>query len=222
MYIAGNKTIEDWKNLIKRLKPTYNQNWDEAYNFFELRICTRYLKPIDAILNIKMNNGEGFAVVNLQCSLIETIESFINGWIYTYPHFINQHGIKLKSNDKIFKSFFSKRSPFKDYSIKISGGKFYQNVRCGLLHETQTKDNWKIKSDTFKAGFAYKEINHGHLIEKIIYRENFHRDLQKLIAQYKNSIVTGVEFDGISACELRENFIAKFNHICKESIPKQL
>jgi len=220
MNIAENKTIGEWEILEKKLKPAYNENWDEAYNFFELRICTRYLKPIEAILHLNTNNGEGFAIVTLQCSLIETIESFINGWIYRYPHFINQNGIKLKSNDKIFKSFFSKRSPFKHYPIKIIGGKFYKNVRCALLHETQTKDNWKIKSDTFTAGFAYEEINGGNFVEKTIYRENFQRDLKILISKYKTSIISGVEFDGISACELRENFISKFNHICKESILK--
>mgnify|MGYP000379071045 CR=1 FL=1 len=35
------------------------------------------------------------------------------------------------------------------------------------------------------------------------------------------SIITRADFDGIPACELRENFIAKFSHICTESIPKQ-
>lgn len=221
MEIAGHKTINDWNILLKKIKPTYNKNWEEAYKFFELRICTRYLKPIEAILNLNTNNGEGFAVVNLQCSLIETIESFINGWIYNYPIFINPHGTILKTNGKIFKSFFSKRSPFKNYSPKINGNYFYKNVRCGLLHEAQTKDNWKVRSDKSKIGFTYEEIKNGILVEKIIYRENLQRDLEKLITLYRNSIVTGVELDGISACELRENFIAKFNHICKESIPKQ-
>ena len=84
----------------------------------------------------------------------------------------------------------------------------------------QTKDNWKVKNDKSRIGFAYKEIKSGILVEKIIYRENFQRDLEKLITLYRNSIVTGVEFDGITACELRENFIAKFNHICTESKPK--
>ncbi|EKT3964127.1 hypothetical protein AAIP55_001649 [Flavobacterium psychrophilum] len=212
MVIAGKFTIKDWEELKIKLKPNYNMYWDEAYKYFELRICTRYLKPIDAILNMKFYNGEGFAVVNLQCSLIEMIESFINGWVFDYPNFINPKGIILNGNDKIFKSFFNNRVPFKNYTPKISGKRFYVDVRCGLLHEAQTKNNWKIK----------KGIENGNAYEfdgnfKIIYRENFQRDLKKLIENYKHSIIYGIEFDGIPACELRENFISKFNHICKES-----
>lgn len=221
MEIAGQKTIDDWNILLKKIKPTYNQNWDEAYKFFELRICTRYLKPIDAILNIKSNNGEGFAVVNLQCSLIETIESFINGCNSEYRNgktlWKKDVTIIFKSNKEIFNSFFNNRTLFKDYSPKINGKLFYQDVRCGLLHETQTKNNWKIKASATNNKKAYEFKNNF----RIIYRENFQRDLEKLITLYGNSIVTGVEFDGISACELRENFIAKFNHICTESKPKQ-
>lgn len=52
---------------------------------------------------------------------------------------------------------------------------------------------------------------------KIIYRENFQRDLKLLIEDYRKSIVNGDDFDGIPSCELRENFISKFDHICKQS-----
>ena len=67
-----------------------------------------------------------------------------------------------------------------------------------------------------------KGIENGNAYElydnfKIIYRENFQRDIQFLIDRYKNVIINGGEFDGISAYELRENFVAKFNHICLKS-----
>ncbi|EKT4547041.1 hypothetical protein JE955_001064 [Flavobacterium psychrophilum] len=212
MKIAGNLTINDWEEIEKKLKPNYNNYWDDAYDFFELRICTRYLKPINAILNLKSFKGEGFAAVNLQCSLIEMIEIFINGWVFDYPNFINPKGIILNENDKIFKSFFSNREPFKNYFPKIIGKRFYVDVRCGLLHEAQTKNNWKIKKG-IKNGNAYEFDGNF----KIVYRENFQRDLNILLEIYKNAIINGVEFDGIPSCELRENFIAKFNHICKVS-----
>ena len=223
--VAGNLTISNWVELSKNLNYEYNDNWSLAFYFFEERIKTRYINPIKSILAIGDDLGEGFAVVNLQCSLIETIESFINGWKYNYKPkgWYKTNGQKdtlMNSNQDIFKSFFDKRKPFIDYEKKIYGEEFYQNVRCGLLHETQTKNNWKIKCDTPKSGLAYQEIKNGDIVEKIIYRENFQIDLEKLIALYKISIITGVEFDGISAFELRENFIAKFNHICKESTPK--
>ncbi len=223
MRIAGNKTISDWEKLKIKLKPNYNNYWDEAYKYFELRIYTRYLKPIDAILNMKSYSGEGFAVVNLQCSLIEMIESFINGWINEGNKW-KKNNIAIKNSDiglfekanntmknvGIFISFFKYRIVFQKYNIE--GDKFFWNVRCALLHETQTKNNWKIKKGIENENAFEFEGNF-----KIIYRENFQRDLKILLETYKNAIINGSEFDGISACELRENFIAKFNHICEES-----
>ena len=194
MKLAGNLTINDWVEIEKKLKPNYNPYWDEAYKYFELRICTRYLKPIDAILNIKSYNGEGFAVANLQCSLIEMIESFINGWVYIHKPrgwYKNDQKSEVINNRCIFKSFFANRIGIKN--MKIDGGDFYDYVRCGLLHETQTKNNWKIRKG-LRDGKAYEEKD-----------------------GFKHSIIYGIEFDEIPACELRENLIAKFNHICKES-----
>ena len=119
------------------------------------------------------------------------------------------------NNVEIFQSFFDNREIFSNY--KIEGEKFFWNVRCSLLHETQTKNNWIIKTDTENCGLPFQVFNKRGVIQKIIYRENFQRDLEILIQNYKNSIIYGIEFDGISAYELRENFVAKFNHICKVS-----
>ena len=224
MKIAGNLTISNWNELSKNLNCENDDNWGLAFYFFEERIKTRYINPIKSILEIGDNLGEGFAVVNLQCSLIETIESFINGCNSEYnsrkrkTQWKKGVTIIFNSNKEIFISFFNNRTPFKE--LNIDGGLFYQDVRCGLLHETQTKNNWKIKCDTAESGLAYQEINNRNIVEKIIHRENFQIYLEKLIARYRISIITRADFDGIPACELRENFIAKFNHICTESKPK--
>ena len=224
MKIAGNLTISNWEELSANLNCGNDNNWGRAFYFFEERIRTRYINPIKSILEIGDNLGEGFAVVNLQCSLIETIESFINGCNSEYNTKIRKTQWKkgftiiFNSNKEIFISFFNNRTPFKE--LNIDGGLFYQDVRCGLLHETQTKNNWKIKCDTAESGLAYQEINNRNIVEKIIHRENFQIYLEKLIARYRISIITRADFDGIPACELRENFIAKFSHICTVSIPK--
>lgn len=208
MRIAGDLTVECWYKTRKKLKPLYNDNWEQAYNYFDQRIKTRYLKPIEAILNIGNNKGEGFAVVNIQCSLIETIECFINGWIHKHPYYIDLNGVSFKGNERVFKSFFNNR-----VKIGISGKDFYRSVRCCLLHETQTKNNWKIKKSRDKRkAFEVKESF------KILYRDGFQYEIDELLKKYKSAIVEGKPFDdNISVCSLRENFIIKMNHICKQS-----
>lgn len=219
MKIAGRKTIEDWNELTKKLNINDNENWDNAFEFFNQRIITRYLNPIDSILKSKINLGEGFAVVNLQCSMIETIESFINGCASTFnktkrrTEWKRKDDIIFNSNKEIFISFFNKREPFKNYKNKIDGGDFYENVRCSLLHETQTKGNWKIKTDIFNNKETYLEKD----INKILYRENLHEDIKTLITKYKEAVINYQDFNEFSNETLKENFILKFNYICSKS-----
>lgn len=222
MRIAGKLTTKNWEELVTNLNSEKDENWGLAFHFFEERIKTRYLNPIHTILKMEDNLGEGFAVLNLQCSLIETIESFINGWVYHndgirknlngwFQNIVQDetHIKKIQNNLYIFESFFKNHLIFK----KINGKHFYFNVRCSLLHETQTKNNWKIKLDKDNTGVNYEEKND----EKLIYRENFQKDLEKLINDYKNAIINDTKFCEIESKELRINFIAKFNHICDKS-----
>lgn len=210
MKIAGNKTVCQWEDLEQTLKNENNTCWGRAFGFFEERMETRYLKPIEAILKIRNNNGKGFAVVNLQCSLIETIESFIKGAISSNTGktiWKNKEGdIIFRKNEEIFKSFFGHNNLFE--SLNINSKDFYVNVRCGLLHETQTKNGWEIR--------VGKE-GQKSIVGKIIYREALHSDIKTLIEKYKLAIVEGAKFREIRKEDLRQNFRNKFNHLCKIS-----
>lgn len=205
--IAGKLNLNDWRTTKKTLKSNYNHNWEQAYYFFELRICSRYLKPIHSIIDINKYNGEGFAIVNLQCSLIETIESFLSGIIHRHPNFYLPNKKAFKSNSLIYKSFFKR---FKKEFNNIKGEDFYSNVRNSLLHETQTKKNWKIHANS---SLPYKkELNYHYL-----YRNKFQEVIEKILKEYKNCIINGNNFYEIPICDLRENFITKLDHICNES-----
>ena len=196
------------------------ENWDKAFLFFEKRIKTRYLNPIKRIQCMNRNIGEGFAIVNLQCSLIETIESFYNGWIYKYPDYLKKEELafcpwdstKKISSEAIFISFFKERELFKN---GIEGHDFYIRIRCGLLHETQTKGGWIIKRKSLNKDVFYEQVGN----RKIIYRNNFQKALEKVIQEYKMAIIKGGAYDELNRVELRENFKAKFEHICEISKP---
>ncbi len=92
------------------------------------------------------------------CSLlIETIQSFWEGLPSTNTADLG----RLKKNysppvefqvpesdwpnkgEDIFVAFFS-NSLFAYFFPGVDGVKFYKNIRCGLLHQAQTKDGWKL------------------------------------------------------------------------------
>lgn len=207
--IAENLTVNDWENLANILDTKKNTHWDYAFSFLETRINSRYIDPIKAIQNLNFK-GEGFAIVSLQCSLIETLESFICGIIHKHPYFYIKNKKSFRHNKTIYINFFNR---FKKKFNYLNGELFFLSVRNPLLHETQTKNNWKILLGNLGEEKAYTIEFDKH----IIYRNNFHKKLIDIFNEYKYSIIYNKNFYGIPPIELRENFISKFNHICKES-----
>ncbi len=78
---------------------------------------------------------------------------------------------------------------------------FYIDVRCGLLHEARTKNNWIIKGHSAK-GLLFEEEGH----EIILYRDDFYLALKEFIANYRQELVDSVE--------RKAAFIRKFDRLC--------
>lgn len=222
--IAGKYTVDDWIKLRAQLmdKPTNTEKWMEAYDFFKLRVETRFLKPIESILSINKNDGEGYAVCALQCVLIEFLEALYQGKLYQSPDKNNLGkqaellGItteqlekhiqptKYKSSEKFFASFLTEREPFKDFFNKKQAGIFYRHFRCGLIHEAATKSGSTIRSK--------KPGDSDCIIEKdgkgiVIFRDAFQEALLKYIENYGNDL--------IQSELLRTNFIRKMDDVAQ-------
>src|SRR5690348_1224997 len=84
--IAGSLTADDWKKFRARLMPGGNPDvWQRAFaEYFHRRLSLRYLKPINVLQNHGTFQGEGFSIVAIQCSLIEFLESSLQGKSYRY------------------------------------------------------------------------------------------------------------------------------------------
>jgi hypothetical protein len=91
-----------------------------------LRLVERYVEPIEA-----STAKHGFASVALGCLLIETLQSFREGCSDTRGE-----------SSKMFKNFFGQNHQFKRLAPRHS--KFYHAVRCGLLHQGETRQGWTI------------------------------------------------------------------------------
>ena len=90
---------KDWNNLV--LETRDSSDWDIAIKILEDRMYGRFLKQIDLLdNNPKRNVGvfAGFAIMALDCLLIETLEQFYKGKIRT------GQGM----DEKAFFNFFSK------------------------------------------------------------------------------------------------------------------
>lgn len=172
--------------------------WAKAVEeFFHDRMKTRYLEPIAVIQQGGRGVGEGFAMVSLQCALIEFLESTVEGKNFKFKGPLGTHD--YDKSGPLFVSFLATREPFKQDFDEALAKDFYVAVRCGLLHEARTKGTWRIH-----------DKNADNKIVKpgpILYRDVLQRGIVKFIADY----VAAVPRDP----NLQVAFIRKYEHLCK-------
>lgn len=131
---------------------------DRLIRFLECRYDERFLQPIRLLTAATGNwQGYGFSIMALCSLLIETIQSFWEGLPSTHTAELR----KLKNDyappaefeipprewpnrgEDIFVAFFANRL-FSPLFPGVDGVKFYTAVRCGLLHQAQTKDGFSL------------------------------------------------------------------------------
>ena len=147
-----------WNELRNKLNNdyTYSEDWELAIQLFNRRIENKFFNPIQEIINTKKLKGEGFTIVTAQCGLIESLAAFRKGKIFNHSKNAASPQYEYKKSAEIFVDFLQNQDIFKNnfYQIEPNGDKtlnvpfsakdFYQDVRCGLLHEARTKNNWVI------------------------------------------------------------------------------
>ncbi len=122
--LASNFCVGDYKRLRRE------KDRGGIAKFIYKRFSERYLAPLFSIPSEKKN---GFCMMAIACLMIEALASFRKGWKDT----------SRKGRGKsAFQSFFDNYeafAQFREYSEK-----FYWNVRCGILHQAETKGGWRI------------------------------------------------------------------------------
>lgn len=203
-YIAGSLTTEDWKKFRVSLTPGSDPAiWEKAFtDYIHGRLSSRYLDAVKLLQEHGTFQGEGFSIAAIQCSLIEFLESTIQGKSYRLrvkgtpalgPYEYDRSG-------EMFESFLVNRTPFSSEFNEATAHDFYEGVRCGLLHEARTKNGWVIWAQ-----------HGGQIIEttgaqKVLYRDDFQKALLDFIAWYKTALT--------SDPDVQAAFIRKFDSLC--------
>ena len=139
--ISNRHYSNEWPN---DLNDANSVNWPKAIEIIKARIEHRYFLPLEQIIksdedSIKYNCG--FLIMSIDCLLIETLNQFYLG-IYTSDEKYNRNNpdLNFRKNKHAFRDFFNYSSYFPDFKnnepvINL----FYNEIRCGLLHQAQTK-----------------------------------------------------------------------------------
>lgn len=218
--LFGTKTKKDWIDLRVRLQEDFDNEsaWRDVSNLLFLRLHTRFFRPIERILKMRITTGEGFAVMTLICSLIEFLESCYQGKNYRFGS--QEKEFEYSNSGQMFKDFLLNHEPFKsEFSkqvenqtakIKNFADDFYANVRCGLLHEATTSNGWTIKTyrkNSSEAKFVTIKSDE----EKIVYREMFFEKIKDFVSSYLSKICDENTFHQNI---LRNNLCIKLDFLC--------
>jgi hypothetical protein len=198
------QTDGQWMKLKSRLtaKRTNQRLWEEAYlKFYFERIETRYLRPMQLIERSGAKLGEGFAMVALFCTLVEYLESCEQGKNFRYPRGTGPYEYGIKEAGVVFKSFLRDREPFRSLVPSSLVDSFYQDVRCGLLHEAKTKGRWEILPGG-SSGVLIKQSN-GRIT---LFRNEIRPSLDKYFEGYRKRL--------LSHQATQEALIRKFDYLC--------
>lgn len=198
--ISKDKSCNDWISLKNKLQNDYSNSklWEIAFDLLMDRINSRYLDQVELIKSKKSFDGEGFSMVTILCCLIEFLESTVQGLKYRYCKDKELNKFEYNKSKELFIKFLTDRKPFQlenDTAVEV-----YENVRCGLIHEAQTKNNWIIRSDTSK---LIEENGN----KKVLNRNILEKKIKQFLYLYSNNLIT----DRV----LQNAFIRKLDFLCQ-------
>lgn len=171
--------------------------WETAINVFEDRIYGRFLNFISMI---ERKRYAGFAVMALDCLLIETLQQFFDGKDESARSGASFRRFLTTSS---FQPFFGN-----DQTDKGLAGIFYNQVRCGILHMAEVKTSSKLTIKETEPIVRLSDDQRGIVVN----RRLFHQQLLYEYNQYLSCLRASPIQYGIQPWK---NFMTKMDFICK-------
>ncbi len=134
----------------------------------------------------------GFLIMASCSLLIETLASYLNGDDKT----------PRGESPQAFESIFNKARQYSNNLVEFQNKKFYQNIRCAILHQGETYSKFKIKRSGSLFDQQNKEINASKFVIEL------HNFLKSYAEELKNS-----KWDS----EIWDNCRVKIRHIVKNT-----
>ena len=198
IYIADNYKLADYLGITLTMQSS-KLEWEKAINIFIARMQGRYFDAINKLSNngnIVAMQKYGFSIMCIQCLLIDTLVKFRYGPTLSKRGTLSYNYENKKKFTDFLKEVFSE-----DFNSKMAR-RFYEDIRCGIVHFGTTKRNSRLTCDS---NCLISEITDDNISVDI-------NVLEKKLEQYFEKYVK--ELQKNSQTELRENFIIAMNYIC--------
>jgi hypothetical protein len=121
-YLSSTVKVSDYKSFVEK------QEAQKIVDFVKQRLTERYVLP----MRVEKEKKNGFTIMAISCLMIESLESFYQGW----PD-------SNRRSQLAFCNFFDRNTNFT--FIRGHSDEFYKCVRCGILHQGETAKGWHIR-----------------------------------------------------------------------------
>lgn len=173
------------------------------------------------LVNRQDHSGEGFAITTVICAYIEALAAFKYGKVYnsryndktdpTYEYRKSRElYVRFLTTDPIFTENFwtVDKQGVRQPNQPFSAVEFYEDVRCALIHEGRTKNNWYInaRKRDCQGSLKFIEIKNG---KKTLLRSRLHARMLDYLEQYSNLLRAA----GADAQIARRLFARKMDHL---------
>lgn len=178
--LSSSVSITKYRELEKEKDKT------KIVDFIRERFTERYITPLRGDPKLK----HGFCTMAICCLMIEALESFRQGWEDTN-----------RQSEKAFCKFFDKNSNLQIFHG--FAGDFYKNVRCGILHQAETTNGWRIH--------RHKDDPIFDPSTKTINATKFHDEIERCLEKYCNDLTDSEWYKS----DVWKNLRKKMNSIIK-------
>lgn len=138
--LASNFTVGRYQELRTSLEHHTPASWAELLSALRRRVAERFLRPMRDLARFdqedELPNRPGFAILALDCLLIDTIMAFREGRV----------GTGTTSPARSFRTFLMSQR-FRDFN-GTDRKDFFDHVRNAILHNGETRKDWKVRIDT--------------------------------------------------------------------------
>jgi len=174
-------TVNDWKKLSFATE----EDWQKAIEIVDDRIHGRFIRWVDGLIDSEF---AGFASTALDCLLLETYYGF-------------RAGASTRDTQKVYRTVLT-APPF-CFSDALAKA-FYENVRNGIIHDTETRKGWIIRMEAQSQTVVCDGAG-SHILNRTMFHDTLKKGIEGWITQLR-----------LGDTALRENMRNRMDEIIKK------
>jgi hypothetical protein len=162
--LSPSYTEEQWRDAFNG-----HEDWDTAINIVEDRIKGRWLDAANRLLDMPHS---GFAILALDCIILESMWGFKNG------------KAAPENGGQVYRDILT-HQPF-GWTDELSES-FRKRVRNGIMHDAETRNGWLVEK-TVPANVIVSKDKNG---DQVLNRTKFHNALKGAFGEWVVNLRNG-------------------------------